>query len=168
MEVFGGGRAQRGRSGWDGPVGPPESLDNCRGFKACAATVCRDSFGAACCDSVLRQFWCSVLAAFVCRLSLNRLAHTPEISVNRRKPCPSFPCFFGKRQGKPPKKQGFSIPTEPLKSLKNAQKNKEILAGEKTKEFQKTRKGRTGKPLGKFRKRGEYGLGEYGFKHRTQ
>ena len=25
--MFGGGRGERGRSGWDGPVGPPESLD---------------------------------------------------------------------------------------------------------------------------------------------
>ena len=34
------------------------------------------------------------------------------------KPCPSFPCFFfGKRPAKPPKKQGFFIPTEPPKSL---------------------------------------------------
>ena len=32
-------------------------------------------------------------------------------------PCPSLPCFVGKRQGKPPKKQGFFIPTEPPKSL---------------------------------------------------
>ena len=33
-------------------------------------------------------------------------------------PCPSFPCFFfGKRQEKPPKKQGFFIPSEPLKSV---------------------------------------------------
>ena len=28
-EVFGGGRGKRGRSGWNGPVGPPESLDPC-------------------------------------------------------------------------------------------------------------------------------------------
>ena len=26
-EVFGGDRCERGRSGWGGPVGPPESLD---------------------------------------------------------------------------------------------------------------------------------------------
>ena len=32
-------------------------------------------------------------------------------------PCPSFPCFFGKRQGKPPKKQGFFIPPASLTSL---------------------------------------------------
>ena len=49
--------------------------------------------------------------------------------------------FFGKRQGKPPKKQGFFIPTEPLKGEEgeNAQKNKEILAAEKNKEFQKNK-----------------------------
>ena len=54
-------------------------------------------------------------------------------------PCPSFPCFLGKRQGKPPKKQGFFIPTEPLKipgkEGKNARKNKEILARRKNKEI---------------------------------
>ena len=27
-------------------------------------------------------------------------------------PCPSFPCFFGKRPGKRSKKQGFFVPTE--------------------------------------------------------
>ena len=33
-------------------------------------------------------------------------------------PCPSFPCFFGKRQGKPPKKnKDIFIPTKPQKSL---------------------------------------------------
>ena len=32
-------------------------------------------------------------------------------------PCSSFPCFFGKRQGKPPKRQGFFLSSEPLKSL---------------------------------------------------
>ena len=33
-DVFGGGRGQRGTSGWDGPVGPPESLDTIGGFLA--------------------------------------------------------------------------------------------------------------------------------------
>ena len=75
----------------------------------------------------------------------------PAVPLQKRfVPCPSFPCFFfWKRQGKPPKKQGFFIPTEPLKipgkEGKNARKNKEFLAGEKNKEFQKTRKGRTGR-----------------------
>ena len=49
--------------------------------------------------------------------------------------------FFWKKAGKTTKKQGFFIPTEPLKSLekkgKNGQKNKEILARRKNKEFQK-------------------------------
>ena len=87
--------------------------------------------------------------------------------TGKKKPGPSFPCFFcGKWQGKPPKKQGFFIPTEPLKSLKkegknaqkqkkrekrskkqkkgkNAKKNKEFLAGgTKTKEFPYTGKER--------------------------
>ena len=56
---------------------------------------------------------------------------------NHRKilPCPSFPCFFGKLQGKPPKKQGFFYPCRtpkiPGKEAKDAQKAKEFLAGEK-------------------------------------
>ena len=54
--------------------------------------------------------------------------------------------FFEKRQGKPPKKQGLFNPAEPLKSLekkgkKNARKNKEFLASEKNKEFQKNKEG---------------------------
>ena len=61
-------------------------------------------------------------------------------------PCPSFPCFLGKRQGKPPKKQGFFIPTEPLKSLekkgKTLNKTKEILAAEENKEFPKNKEGK--------------------------
>ena len=56
--------------------------------------------------------------------------------------------FFGKRQGQPPKKQGFVIPTEPPKTLekkgKTLKKTRKSLQGEKNKEFQKTRKGRTG------------------------
>ena len=36
-------------------------------------------------------------------------------------PCPSFPCFFEKA-GKTTKKQGFFIPTEPLKSLEKKEK----------------------------------------------
>ena len=68
--------------------------------------------------------------------------------AERSIPCPSFPCFFGKWQGKPPKEQGFFIPTEPLKSLekkrKTLKKTRNSLQGQKNKEFQKTRKGRTG------------------------
>ena len=63
-------------------------------------------------------------------------------------PCPSFPCFFGKWQGTPPKKQGFFIPTEPLKSLekkgKTLKKTRNSLRGQKTRNSKKTRKGRTG------------------------
>ena len=51
--------------------------------------------------------------------------------------------FFWKWKGKPPKKQGFFIPTEPLKSLekkgKTLKKNKEFLARRKNKEFQKNK-----------------------------
>ena len=63
-------------------------------------------------------------------------------------PCPSFPCFFGKWQGKTPKKQGFFIPTEPLKSLekkrKMLKKTRNSLQGKKQGIPKKTRKGRTG------------------------
>ena len=52
-----------------------------------------------------------------------------------------FLAFFGKQLGKPPKKQGFLLLAEPLKSLgkkgKNAQNRKEFLEKEKGKENQK-------------------------------
>ena len=68
-----------------------------------------------------------------------------------QKPCPSFPCFLGNRQRKPPKKQGFFIPTEPLKSLekkgKTLEETRKTSQGEKTRKFKKTRKGRTGKGI---------------------
>ena len=52
--------------------------------------------------------------------------------------------FFGKRERhrKPPKKKGFLIPTEPLKALERkgeTLKNKGFLAGERNKEFQKSK-----------------------------
>ena len=54
----------------------------------------------------------------------------------------SFPCFFGQRQGKPPKKQGFFF-GEPLESLrkkgKTAKKNRNSLQKKKSKEFQKSK-----------------------------
>ena len=41
-----------------------------------------------------------------------------HFALKTLEPCPSFPCFlFWKRQGKPPKKQGFFTPTEPQDSL---------------------------------------------------
>ena len=57
-------------------------------------------------------------------------------------PCPFFPCFFGKKQGKPPKKQGFLSLPDPQKSLEKKGKmlkKKEILARRKNKEFQKNK-----------------------------
>ena len=80
------------------------------------------------------------------QLSLKRKAANQALRINSL-PCPSFPCFFGKRQGKPPKKQGFFIPTEPLKSLekkgKTVKKTRKSSQGEKTRNSKKTRKGRT-------------------------
>ena len=50
-------------------------------------------------------------------------------------PYPSFPCFFGKRQGKPPKNKDLFTLTEALKSLERKgttlKKNKEVLARRK-------------------------------------
>ena len=61
-------------------------------------------------------------------------------------PCPSFPCFFGKWPGKRPKKQGFFIPSEPLKSLekkgKTLKKTRNSSQGEKNRNSKKTRKDR--------------------------
>ena len=54
-----------------------------------------------------------------------------------------FLAFSGKRQGKPPKKQGFSVSSEPLKSLqkegKTLKKSKEFLEKQKSKEIQKSK-----------------------------
>ena len=59
-----------------------------------------------------------------------------------------FLVFFGKRHGKPPKKQGFVMPTEPLKSLekkgKTLEKTRNSSQGKKPRNSKKTRKGRTG------------------------
>ena len=63
-------------------------------------------------------------------------------------PCPSFPCFFGKSQGKSPKRQGFFIPTEPLKSLER-----------KGKILKKTRNSLQGKKQGISKKQGKEGQG---------
>ena len=72
------------------------------------------------------------------------LCRTAKLLV--KAPCPPFPCFVGKRQGKPAQKQGFFIPTEPLKYLEkkgeNAQTSMESLARRKNKEINE-RKGRT-------------------------
>ena len=68
------------------------------------------------------------------------------------RPCPSFPCFLGKWQGKPPKKQGFFIPAEPLKTLekkgKTLKKTRNSLQGKKARKSKKARKGRIGESLG--------------------
>ena len=70
----------------------------------------------------------------------------PAMTPSR--PCPSFPCFFWKKARKTTKKQGFFIPTEPLKSLekkrKTPEKTRNSTQGEKTRNSKKTRKGRTG------------------------
>ena len=71
--------------------------------------------------------------------------HAPQGSygnTQRSKPCPSFPCFW-KRQGKPTKRTRifypYRTPRIPGREGKNAQKNKEILARRKNKEFPKNK-----------------------------
>ena len=63
-------------------------------------------------------------------------------------------------QGKPPEMQGFSVSSEPLKSLgkegKNTQKSKEFLKNQKSKEIQKSKERRSG-PEG-FRLEGGVGV----------
>ena len=70
------------------------------------------------------QLWTSTLSPHLESPHLD----FPDLRHLSTVPCPSFPFFCGKRHGKPPKKQGFFIPTEPLKSL-----------GKKGKTFEKTR-----------------------------
>ena len=72
----------------------------------------------------------------------NRFAQIdPQKNKKKNYPCPSFPCFFGKTRGKPPKKQGFFIPTEPLKSLekkgKTLKKTRNSSQGKKTRKSKK-------------------------------
>ena len=63
-------------------------------------------------------------------------------------PSPDLLCFFGKRQGKPPKKQGFFIVAEPLKSLgkkgKTRKKARNSLERQKARKSKKARKRRLG------------------------
>ena len=61
---------------------------------------------------------------------------------------PVLPLFFGKMQGKSRKKQGFSIPTEPLKSLEK-----------KAKTLKKTRNSLQGKKQGNQKNQGKEGQG---------
>ena len=59
-----------------------------------------------------------------------------------------FLVFFGKKQGKPPKKQGFFFPSEALKSLgkkgKTLKKARNSLQEKKARNSKKARKGRSG------------------------
>ena len=70
--------------------------------------------------------------------------------------CPSFPCFFGgKWPEKPPTKQGFAIPTEPLKSLEK--KGKTL---KKTRNFSQGRKKTRNSKRNMERKTGSKSLGK--------
>ena len=69
----------------------------------------------------------------------------------RKDPCPSFPFFFWKKAQKTHQKTrifySYRTPEIPGKEGKHARKNKEFLAGEKTRTSKKTRKGRSEKTL---------------------
>ena len=60
-----------------------------------------------------------------------------------------FLAFSGKTQGTPPKKQEFSVSSEPLKSLekkgKTVEKTRNSLKGKKAGKSKKARKGRSGR-----------------------
>ena len=83
---------------------------------------------------------------------------TPEhgMSLPLALPCPSFPCFFflGKKVAKTTKQTRifypYRTPKIPGKEGKNAQKNKDFLAGEKTRNSQKTNRVET-RPLHRMR-----------------
>ena len=68
---------------------------------------------------------------------------------------PVLPFLVFLEKGKPSKKQGFFIPTEPLKSLekkgKTLKKTRKSSQGKKTRNSKKTRKGRRGKGQAKRR-----------------
>ena len=76
-------------------------------------------------------------------------------------PCSSF---LEKGKENPPKKQEFFIPTEPQKSLekkgKTLEKNKEILAGERSKEIKKSEE-RKDRAVSPQRRKGNIPLSEY-------
>ena len=84
------------------------------------------------------------------------------------KPCPSFPCFLGKKDRKTTKKQDFFLylpnPKNPWKRRENARKDKEFLAGEKNKEFQKKKslekKGKRSKRQGISRRGKKQGISQ--------
>ena len=62
-------------------------------------------------------------------------------------PCPSFPCFFGKKAGKTPQKTRIFYPTETQKSLERREKRSKKQGNPRKEKKQgipkKTRKGRT-------------------------
>ena len=67
---------------------------------------------------------------------------TPQI-WNLEAPWSSFPCLFGKQQGKPPKRQGFLLLAEPRKSLGKKGKTLKIARhSSKRKKARKTKKAR--------------------------
>ena len=76
-------------------------------------------------------------------IALHSVARTVSHQIPAESPCPSFPCFLEKGTENPPKKQGFFIPTEPLKSLekkgKTLEKTRNSSQGKKNKEFQKNK-----------------------------
>ena len=88
---------------------------------------------------ILTHFW---------RISDAFLTHSCYCRRLFRKHLPwsSFPCLFGKQQGKPPKRQGFLLLAEPLKSLGKKGKPHKIARNSlKRKKARKTMAKRQGK-----------------------
>ena len=100
------------------------------------------------CTTVHSPTWCKFLQfpfgerEGIARMRCSHSKAGKTGAKNGQNPVLPFLVFFKEkgRENPPPKKQGFFIPTEPLKSLekkgKNAQKNKELLARRKNREFQ--------------------------------
>ena len=85
---------------------------------------------------------CFRLRPRFCPPELGKMGKIAEKWENRHFPVLPFLVFFGKWQGKPPKKQGFFIPTEPLKSLERREKHsnkktRNSLQGQKTRNSKK-------------------------------
>ena len=84
------------------------------------------------------------ILVFHCRRRIQCCQHFCNQSAARGNiPDLLFPCLFGKRQGKPPKGQGFLWLAEPLKSLEKKGKTLKIARNSlKRKKARKTKKAR--------------------------
>ena len=88
------------------------------------------------------------LSMITCSYFLRSGINFPMLAITITFPLLPFLVFFGTWHGKPPKKQGSSIPAEPVKSLEK-----------KGKRLRKTRNSSQGKKRGIPRKQGKEGQG---------